>query len=123
MNHAHLHKLLRELHGELLAARTVTPRDRDLLQHLAEDIRAIIDAEPASAPAGAYHPLRQRLAEGVTAFEVAPAVEPDAGERDRHPRAVQPLRTRGRTNCASRVTARARPSSFQLPRPVWRRGG
>jgi hypothetical protein len=71
MNQPHLHKLLTELHGELLAARSVTPRDRDLLQHLVEDIRAIVEAQPTAGPAGTYHPLRQRLAEGVKAFEAS----------------------------------------------------
>jgi Domain of unknown function (DUF4404) len=71
MNQPHLHKLLTDLHDELLAARTVTPQDRDLLQHLADDIRAIVEAEPPVGAAGAYHPLRQRLAEGVKAFEAS----------------------------------------------------
>jgi len=66
-----LHKLLTDLHGELLAARSVGPKDRDLLQHLAEDIRAIVEAGPAAHPATTYHPLRQRLAEGVAAFEAS----------------------------------------------------
>ena len=62
-----LHKLLTDLHGELIAARSVSPKDRDLLQHLAEDIRAIVEAQPAALPAATDHPLRQRLAEGVKA--------------------------------------------------------
>ena len=53
------------------APRTVTPQDRELLQHLAEDIRAIVETEPPSPPAGGYHPLRHRLAEGVKAFEAS----------------------------------------------------
>ena len=67
MNQSHLHKLLTDLHGELLAARSVSPKDRDLLQHLAEDIRALVEAEPA----GGHQQLRQRLAEGVRAFEAS----------------------------------------------------
>jgi hypothetical protein len=66
-----LHNLLTDLHGELLAARDVSPKDRDLLQHLAEDIRTIVEAEPASHAPATYHPLRQRLAEGVKAFEAS----------------------------------------------------
>jgi hypothetical protein len=66
-----LHKLLTDLHGELLAARSVGPKDRDLLQHLAEDIRAIVEAGPVAHPTTTYHPLRQRLAEGVKAFEAS----------------------------------------------------
>jgi hypothetical protein len=71
MKHRHLHKLLTELHGELLKAQTVGPKDRELLQHLAEDIRAVVEAEPTTGPSGPYHPLRQRLAEGVKAFEAS----------------------------------------------------
>jgi hypothetical protein len=66
-----LRKHLTDLHSELLAARSVTPKDRDLLQRLAADIRAILEAESAPSPATAYHPLRQRLAEGVKAFEAS----------------------------------------------------
>ncbi len=58
-----LHKHLTDLHSELLAARSVTPKDRELLQQLAADIRAIVEGKPA--------PLRQRLAEGVKAFEAS----------------------------------------------------
>jgi predicted component of type VI protein secretion system len=68
MNQPHLHKLLTELHAELLAARSVGPKDRDLLRQITEDIRAIVEAEPASNAPGA---LRQRLAEGVAAFEAS----------------------------------------------------
>jgi len=66
-----LHKLLTDLHGELIAARSVSPKDRDLLQHLAEDIRAIVEGQPAALPAATDHPLRQRLTEGVKAFEAS----------------------------------------------------
>lgn len=66
-----LHKLLTDLHAELLAARSVSSKDRDLLQQLTADIRAIVEAEPASHPVATYHPLRQRLAEGVKAFEAS----------------------------------------------------
>ena len=58
-----LRKHLMDLHSELLAAQSVTPEDRELLQQLAADIRAIVEGEPT--------PLRQRLAEGVKAFEAS----------------------------------------------------
>jgi Domain of unknown function (DUF4404) len=70
MKPRHLHELLTELHGELLKAQTVSPKDRELLQHLAQDIRAVVEAEPTGPP-GIPHPLRQRLAEGVKAFEAS----------------------------------------------------
>ena len=66
-----LRKHLTDLHSELLAARSVTPKDRELLQQLAADIRAIVESEPPVSPGTAYHPLRQRLAEGVKAFEAS----------------------------------------------------
>ena len=71
MKNRHLHKLLTDLHGELLKAQTVSAKDRELLQYLADDIRAIVEAEPTTGPPGPYHPLRQRLAEGVKAFEAS----------------------------------------------------
>jgi hypothetical protein len=71
MKQHHLHRLLTELHGELLKAQTVSPKDRELLQHLAEDIRAIVEAEPTTGSPGLHHPVRQRLAEGVKAFEAS----------------------------------------------------
>jgi uncharacterized protein DUF4404 len=71
MNQRHLHKLLTELHSELIRAGSVGPKDRELLHRLREDIRAIVDADPTSDPGDSYQPLRQRLAEGVTAFEAS----------------------------------------------------
>ncbi|HYL20155.1 MAG TPA: DUF4404 family protein [Gemmatimonadales bacterium] len=71
MDQRHLHKLLSELHTELLAARSVGKENRALLERLAADIRAIVATEPSAAPAGRYAPLRQRLAEAVVAFETS----------------------------------------------------
>jgi len=71
MSQPHLHKLLTELHAELLKSRSVDPKDRDLLRHLAEDIRGLVEKEPAARPAGEPGELRRRLAEGVTRFEAS----------------------------------------------------
>lgn len=71
MNQRHLHKLLTELHSELTKAGSVGPKDRDLLHRLSEEIRAIVESDPTADPGDAYQPLRQRLAEGVTAFEAS----------------------------------------------------
>jgi Domain of unknown function (DUF4404) len=70
MSQPHLHKLLTELHAELLAARSVDPEDRELLQHLAADIRAVVEAGPA-APAATRGDLRRRLGEAVGRFEAS----------------------------------------------------
>lgn len=71
MTQSHLHQLLDELHQELLAARPLDPQSRDLLQHLASDIRAIVDTPPHLASPDQYQGLRGRLAEAVTAFEAS----------------------------------------------------
>jgi uncharacterized protein DUF4404 len=71
MDQSHLHKLLGELHQELLAARSVDPKSRDLLQHLARDIQAIVDAPRHQASPDQYQGLRRRLAEAMTAFEAS----------------------------------------------------
>jgi hypothetical protein len=68
MDQRHLHKMLLELHTELLAARSVDPRSLDLLQRLAEDIRAIVEAKPS--PASPSH-LRERLTQAVAAVEAS----------------------------------------------------
>jgi uncharacterized protein DUF4404 len=69
MDQSHLHKLLGELHQELLAARSVDPKSRDLLQHLASDIRAIVDTPPHQASPDRYQGLRGRLAKAMAEFE------------------------------------------------------
>ena len=71
MNQPHLHKLLTEVHAELLAARSVDPKDRELLRALADDIRTLVAKEPAAAPAGERGELRRRLAEAVSRFEAS----------------------------------------------------
>jgi hypothetical protein len=70
MSQPHLHELLTELHAELLAARSVDPKDRDLLRHLADDIRALVDKKPRAGQ-GEPGELRQRLAEAVSRFEAS----------------------------------------------------
>jgi predicted component of type VI protein secretion system len=70
MDERRFHKLLSDLHAELLAAKPVEPQDRELLQLIAGDIRALLDAAPASA-AQQYGPLRSRLRDGVTRFETS----------------------------------------------------
>jgi hypothetical protein len=66
-----LHELLTELHQQLLAARSLDPKDRDLLRHLAEDIRALTQRGPAGTAPERVPELRQRLADAVTAFEAS----------------------------------------------------
>lgn len=71
MDQSHLHRLLGELHQELLAARPVDPKSRDLLEHLASDIRAIVDTPSHQASPEHYQGLRGRLTEAVAAFEAS----------------------------------------------------
>jgi hypothetical protein len=71
MDQRHLHQLLGELHDELLAARTVDPKSRDLLQHLTRDIRALVDAPPPEGSPGHYQGLRGRLSEAMAEFEAS----------------------------------------------------
>ena len=70
MDQRRLHKLLRELHEELLGAESVDPKARDLLRHLADDIRLLVASGPDTIEAGRYHGLRGRLADTMTGFEV-----------------------------------------------------
>ena len=71
MNQRNLHELLTELHDQLLAARSLDPKDRDLLRHLADDIRAVTKGSPGSAPPERSGELRQRLTDAVRAFEAS----------------------------------------------------
>jgi uncharacterized protein DUF4404 len=71
MDQRHLHQLLGELHQELLSAGSVDPKSRDLLQHLARDIRAIVDAPPQQTSPAQYHGLRGRLSEAIAQFEAS----------------------------------------------------
>ncbi|HUL49423.1 MAG TPA: DUF4404 family protein [Gemmatimonadales bacterium] len=64
-----LHRLLTDLHQQLLEARSVDPKDQALLRHLAEDIRALTKARPTEPPE--YAIVRQRLMDGVSAFEAS----------------------------------------------------
>ena len=69
MSRPDLHELLTELHQQLLEARSVDPKDQALLRHLAEDIRALTAARPTAPPE--YQIIRQRLMDGVSAFEAS----------------------------------------------------
>jgi hypothetical protein len=71
MSQRDLHELLTELHDQLLAARSLDPKDRDLLRHLAEDIRAATKGPSGGAPPERSRELRQQLADAVTAFEAS----------------------------------------------------
>jgi hypothetical protein len=67
MNPRDLHELLTELHDQLLAARSLDPKDRDLLHHLAEDIHKLREGSPVATP----QELRGRLDDAVVKFEVS----------------------------------------------------
>jgi hypothetical protein len=71
MTQRDLHELLTELHQQLLAARSLDSKDRDLLRHLAEDIRALTQRRQAGTARERVPELRQRLTDAVTAFEAS----------------------------------------------------
>lgn len=71
MDQDQLHHLLAQLHAELVAARPVDAESRDRLQRLAQDIRAVLDANPRPASAAPYHAMRPKLADAVTTFEAS----------------------------------------------------
>ena len=64
-----LHRLLTQLHEQLLGATSVDPKDQKLLRHLAEDIRVLTKAQPTAPPE--YPIIRQRLMDGVATFEAS----------------------------------------------------
>jgi hypothetical protein len=71
MDQDQLHRLLAQLHTELVAARPVDAESRDRLQRLAQDIRAVLDANPKPASAVPYHAMRPKLKDAVTTFEAS----------------------------------------------------
>jgi hypothetical protein len=71
MDQRRLHELLTALHEELLAAGPVDTKNRDLLQHLSQDIRAIVEAEPGAATPERYQGLSGRLREAAATFEAS----------------------------------------------------
>jgi len=66
-----LHRLLAQLHGELVAARPADAESRAGLQRLAQDIRAVLDAQPQPASTEPYQAMRAKLKDAVTAFEAS----------------------------------------------------
>lgn len=71
MDQVQLHRLLAQLHAELLAARPVDAESRDGLRRLAQDIRSVLDAKPTSATAEPYQAIRPKLKDAVTTFEAS----------------------------------------------------
>jgi hypothetical protein len=64
-----LQQLLEDLHRELLATRTVDPKSRALMEHLASDLRTMSERSTTEPPAERYGTLRERLLESVKTFE------------------------------------------------------
>ena len=71
MDQDQLHKLLDQLHTEILAARPVDEASRARLQRLAQDIRAVLDAKRTPASAEPYHAMRPKLQDAVVGFEAS----------------------------------------------------
>ena len=55
-----LHETLHKLHGELQQTKPVDAKSRDLLHHLMNDIKAVLD-QPGNPHPEQYHSLRGRL--------------------------------------------------------------
>jgi hypothetical protein len=71
MDQRRVHELLTALHEELLAAGPVDTKNRDLLQHLSQDIHEIIESEPEAGTPERYRGLRIRLREAAATFEAS----------------------------------------------------
>jgi hypothetical protein len=71
MDQRRLQELLTALHQELLAAGPVDAKSRDLLRHLASDIRARLDTAADTADAARYQGLSGSLREAARAFEAS----------------------------------------------------
>lgn len=71
MNQDQLHQLLAQLHAELVAARPVDAESHDRLQRLAQDIRAVLDANPRPSSAEPYHAMGPKLKDAVAGFEAS----------------------------------------------------
>jgi Domain of unknown function (DUF4404) len=71
MRQPDLHELLAGLHDELKAAQSVDQPTRQELQHLAAEIRAVLDEGSGLGAAARYRGLRERLRRAVTAFEAS----------------------------------------------------
>lgn len=69
MNRDAIDELLKQLHGGLVNAKSITDKDRDLLRQLAADIQALL-AQPGAAAAGRQPSIASRLGDAVTRFEV-----------------------------------------------------
>ena len=69
MDQDHLHQLLAQLHAELIATRPIDAESRDRLQHLAQDIRVVLDAKPKPASVEPYHAVGAKLKDAVAGFE------------------------------------------------------
>lgn len=66
-----LHQLLETLHTQLQAAQAVTPEDTQLLQHLAEDIRGLLERAQAGEVPAQDAPAMERLSQAVRQFETS----------------------------------------------------
>jgi len=71
MDQDQLHRLLAQLHAELLAARPVDAESRAGLERLAQDIRSVLDAKPTPESAEPYHAMQSKLKDAVTTFEAS----------------------------------------------------
>ncbi len=71
MDQDQLHQRLAQLHAELIATQPVDAASRERLQRLAQDIRALLDAEPRPASVEPYQVVGTKLKDAVTSFEAA----------------------------------------------------
>jgi len=71
MDQRRLQELLTALHEELLAAGPVDAKNRDLLRHIASDIRSRLDTGGDADDAARYQGLSGSLREAAAAFEAS----------------------------------------------------
>jgi broad specificity phosphatase PhoE len=70
MNDTSITNLLRELHGTLEGASSITEQDRELLRQLADDIHSLL-AQPGAPTAERHQTVLDRLQAAVTRFEAS----------------------------------------------------
>jgi len=69
MNSEAINDLLKQLHGAMGSATSITDKDRELLRQLSADIQTLL-AQPGAAAASKHPSIAGRLGDAVTRFEV-----------------------------------------------------
>ena len=70
MSNEAIRNLLKQLHGTLNGATSITEKDRELLKQLSVDIQALL-AQPGAVTRARHQPIIERLQVAVSRFEVS----------------------------------------------------